>query len=482
MASLLQSSVGLLRSRLSRQIVGWVFLSLLMIEAVIFIPSFYRRRQEQLQALERVSQEVLFAVKGGMMADQSPLAVLESLQSQLRPDSVVRGVALYRADGSLIRAFGDPPQINLTDLAATETRRQVHRNPARYDVVWPSQSFDDQYILAVRHDASPVGRELLRYALSIAGLVVLISIFVTLATILVLERLLINPLLYLRDDLLAAGEAVSRDQPPSFHSLSMARKDELGEVTQAFGQMFDRVRHEIAERKQAEAALIEAQEKSERLLRNILPVSIADQLKQETGQAIASRFEEATILFADLVDFTGLAAQFPPTELVCLLNEIFSAFDTIADQMGLEKIKTIGDAYMVVGGLPTAQPDHARCVMAMALEMLRVIKTFHRQDSEPFCLRIGINTGPVVAGVIGIKKFSYDLWGDAVNVASRLESQGVVDRIQVSETTYQHLKDYYAFESRGTLHIKGRGPMTTYLYSGPISGPDPNPPPQAEGC
>ncbi|MFH7245726.1 MAG: adenylate/guanylate cyclase domain-containing protein [Spirulina sp.] len=468
MASLLQSSVGLLRSRLSRQIVGWVFLSLLIIEAVIFIPSFHRRRQEQLQALEQVSQEVLFAVKAGMMADQSPLEVLETLQGNLRPDSVVRGAALYRPDGTLVRAFGDPPQIDLTNLAPTEVRRQVHRNPARYDVVWPSQSFKDQYLLAVRHDASNVGRELLRYALSIAGLVVIIAAFVTLATILVLERLLINPLLYLCDDLLAAGEAVSRDQPPSFYSLSMTRRDELGDVTHAFGQMFDRVRHEIQERKQAEAALIAAQEKSERLLRNILPGSIADQLKQETGKAIASRFEEATILFADLVDFTGLAAQFPPTDLVCLLNEIFSAFDTIADQWNLEKIKTIGDAYMVVGGLPTAQPDHARRVMAMALEMLQVIKTFQRRDGQPFCLRIGINTGPVVAGVIGIKKFSYDLWGDAVNIASRMESQGVVDRIQVSEATYYHLKDHYAFESRGTLHIKGRGPMTTYLYNGPI--------------
>ena len=480
MASLLQSSVGLLRSRLSRQIVGWVFLSLLVIEAVIFIPSFHRRRQEQLQALEQVSQEVLFAVKAGMMADQSPQEVLAALQSNLRPDSVMRGAALYRPDGTLVQVFGEPPQMDLTNLAPTEVRRQVHRNPARYDVVWPSQSFEDQYILSVRHDASGVGRELLRYALSIAGLVVIISLFVTLATILVLERLLINPLLYLRDDLLAAGEAVSRDQPPSFSSLSMTRGDELGEVTQAFGQMFDRVRHEIGERKQAEAALMEAQEKSERLLRNILPISIADQLKQETGKAIASRFEEATILFADLVDFTGLAARFSPTELVCLLNEIFSAFDTIAERMELEKIKTIGDAYMVVGGLPTPQPDHARRIMIMALEMLRVIKTFQRKDGQPFCLRIGINTGPVVAGVIGIKKFSYDLWGDAVNIASRMESQGVVDRIQVSETTYQHLKDHYAFESRGTIHVKGRGPMTTYLYSGPIR-PHPCPSPQGEG-
>ncbi|MEO1067674.1 MAG: adenylate/guanylate cyclase domain-containing protein, partial [Cyanobacteria bacterium J06638_6] len=189
---------------------------------------------------------------------------------------------------------------------------------------------------------------------------------------------------------------------------------------------------------------------------------------QETGMAIASRFDEATILFADIVDFTGLAAEVPPTQLVQMLDDIFSAFDAIADRLGLEKIKTIGDAYMVVGGLPIPQLDHADQVMAMAIAMLRVVKTFYRQDGNPFCLRIGINTGPVVAGVIGTKKFSYDLWGDAVNIASRLESHGLINRIQVSKTTYQCLKHLYPFEERGCIDIKGRGPMKTYLYSGDL--------------
>lgn len=309
----------------------------------------------------------------------------------------------------------------------------------------------------------------MRYALSIAGLVVLISLFVTLTTVLVLERLLINPLICLRDDLLVAGDAVSQDNNPQFSSLSLHRDDELGDVAKAFRQMFERVSHEIRERRQAEQALLEANARSERLLHNVLPVSIAEQLKQETGMAIASRFDEATILFTDIVDFTGLAAELPPTQLVCLLDNIFSAFDAIADRLGLEKIKTIGDAYMVVGGLPMPQPDHAHQVMAMAIDMLRVVKTFQRQDGHPFCLRIGINTGPVVAGVIGTKKFSYDLWGDAVNIASRLESQGLIDRIQVSETTYRHLQHSYPFEGRGRIDIKGRGSMKTYLYSGEIA-------------
>jgi class 3 adenylate cyclase len=302
--------------------------------------------------------------------------------------------------------------------------------------------------------------------LAIAGLVIIISAFVTFVTILVLERILIVPILHMRDDLLAAGEAVGRDEKPNFYTASSHRKDELGEVAQAFQEMYERVWQEISDRKLAETALKEEQQKSEKLLLNILPMSIADQLKAESG-AIASRFEEATILFADIVDFTGLAAHASPSDLVQMLNDIFSAFDCIADRLGLEKIKTIGDAYMVVGGLPKARDDHAEAILAMAIEMQEVTKTFQRGDGTPFQLRIGINTGPVVAGVIGIKKFSYDLWGDAVNIASRMESHGVVDRIHISASTYEHLKDHYCFEDRGCIQVKGRGQMHTYLYQGP---------------
>nr|WP_290439444.1 adenylate/guanylate cyclase domain-containing protein [Leptolyngbya sp. 'hensonii'] len=222
---------------------------------------------------------------------------------------------------------------------------------------------------------------------------------------------------------------------------------------------------DITERKQAEAALRSEQEKSERLLLNVLPRSIADQLKQNQG-AIAHRFEEATILFADIVDFTKLAAHTPPTELVGLLNEIFSVFDHLAEQHGLEKIKTIGDAYMVVGGLPAPRPDHAAAIAEMALDMQQQINQFQVGESQPFSIRIGINTGPVVAGVIGLKKFIYDLWGDAVNVASRMESQGLTNSIQVTAATYDRLKDQYVLEERGPIQVKGKGEMTTYFLRG----------------
>ncbi|MGD1944587.1 MAG: adenylate/guanylate cyclase domain-containing protein [Leptolyngbyaceae cyanobacterium] len=222
---------------------------------------------------------------------------------------------------------------------------------------------------------------------------------------------------------------------------------------------------DITDRKEIEEALRVEQERSERLLLNILPASIADQLKRST-QSIAYRFDEATILFADIVNFTELSGALTPTALVDLLNEIFSAFDHLAERHRLEKIKTIGDAYMVVGGLPSALPYHTRAIAEMALDMQAAIAQFRRQDQSTFSLRIGIDTGPVVAGVIGLKKFSYDLWGDAVNVASRMESQGVADCIQVTESVYQLLKDEYNFEQRGIIEVKGKGPMTTYWLQG----------------
>jgi class 3 adenylate cyclase len=145
-----------------------------------------------------------------------------------------------------------------------------------------------------------------------------------------------------------------------------------------------------------------------------------------------------------------------------LLNAIFSTFDQLAEQHGVEKIKTLGDAYMVAGGLPVPREDHAEAIAQMALDMQREIASFQGDDGKPLCLRIGINTGPVVAGVIGIKKFIYDLWGDTVNVASRMESQGVPGCIQVTATTYECLKDKFLFEERGTTLIKGKGEMMTY--------------------
>jgi PAS domain S-box-containing protein len=225
---------------------------------------------------------------------------------------------------------------------------------------------------------------------------------------------------------------------------------------------------DITARKQAEEALRLEQEKSELLLLNILPKPIADRLKRNP-QSIADSFADVTVLFADLVNFTGLSEQISPTELVMRLNRIFSAFDVLAEKHGLEKIKTIGDAYMVVGGLPTLKPDHAEAIAQMALDMLSEIARFNAVNNEAFNIRIGINSGPVVAGVIGIKKFIYDLWGDTVNTASRMESHGVPGAIQVTEVTYQRLQHQYLFEKRGLIPVKGKGQMMTYFLIGRIN-------------
>lgn len=227
------------------------------------------------------------------------------------------------------------------------------------------------------------------------------------------------------------------------------------------------VARDITERKQAQSALQQEQEKSEQLLLNILPEAIADRLKENQG-AIAENFNEVTILFADIVGFTPLSARITPTELVNLLNEIFSKFDELTEKHGLEKIKTIGDAYMVVGGLPVPKENSAEAIAEMALDMQAAIAHLQTKYREQLQIRIGINTGSVVAGVIGMKKFIYDLWGDAVNVASRMESSGIPGKIQVTEVSYQSLKNRYEFEKRGEVAVKGRGEMTTYWLVGKI--------------
>ena len=221
---------------------------------------------------------------------------------------------------------------------------------------------------------------------------------------------------------------------------------------------------EIAEGQKRSAELSQEKERSEQLLLNILPSEIAEKLKK--SESPAEHFESVTILFADIVNFTNLSTRMTPLELVAGLNEIFSVFDQMTEKYALEKIKTIGDAYMVVGGLPSPRADHAEAIADMALEMQAYMKTVPNSLGENLQLRIGINTGEVIAGVIGIKKFIYDLWGDAVNIVSRMEDHGQPGQIQVTDSTYNYLKDRYILKERGTLNVRGRGEMKTYWLIG----------------
>jgi class 3 adenylate cyclase/sensor domain CHASE-containing protein len=232
-------------------------------------------------------------------------------------------------------------------------------------------------------------------------------------------------------------------------------QDEIGQLSEAINRM-------LAKHEDLHVLLEQEKGKSERLLHNVLPDAIASRLKENSG-VIAESYAEVTILFADIVDFTTMSTQVSPEHLVNMLNEVFSAFDELAEKHGLEKIKTIGDAYMVVGGLPEKRQDHAEAVARMALEMLAVLEKISRSRGQRLEVRIGINTGPVVAGVIGTKKFLYDLWGDTVNTASRMESSGTPGCIQVTESTSQRLRDSFYVESLGERDIKGKGRIPVFL-------------------
>lgn len=222
----------------------------------------------------------------------------------------------------------------------------------------------------------------------------------------------------------------------------------------------------------AEAVAADAYARSEELLLNILPASISARLKT-VGRSLAYGHPEVTVLFADLVGFTELSASLPPEEIVKLLNEIFSRFDDLSAQLGLEKIKTIGDCYMVAAGLPEPRADHVEAVAQMALEMQRTIADLNRDRSRPLAIRIGMHTGPVVAGVIGKRKFIYDLWGDTVNTASRMESSGVPGSIQITRAVRERLAGRFDTERRGAIQVKGKGEMETFFLRGVSRTPPP---------
>ena len=207
------------------------------------------------------------------------------------------------------------------------------------------------------------------------------------------------------------------------------------------------------------------QERSEALLLNILPKEIAAILKRES-RTIADQYDEASVLFADMVGFTPLTTELAPVQMVELLNEVFSFFDSLLDRYGVEKIRTIGDNYMVACGVPRPRPDHAQALVHMALDMRDYIATHTFLDGQQVNFRFGINSGPVIAGVIGRRKFVYDVWGDAVNVASRMESHGTGGSIQITHSTYELIKNEFVCEPRGTVDVKGKGKIAVWFAIG----------------
>jgi len=220
--------------------------------------------------------------------------------------------------------------------------------------------------------------------------------------------------------------------------------------------------HELLARVNTHLTIDRLHRENERLLLNILPAPIAERLKSG-DEHIADKFAEVTVLFADIVEFTKLAASMAAPSLVEWLNDLFTRFDLAANELGIEKIKTIGDAYMAVCGLPEVCEDHSERVLQLAQRLIRIAREFSTERGTSLHLRIGVNAGPVVAGIIGRRKFIYDLWGDTVNVASRMESHGVADAIQVTRPVFERLHDRYSFEARGSIEVKGKGQVEAWL-------------------
>ncbi|MHB1115619.1 adenylate/guanylate cyclase domain-containing protein [Sideroxydans sp.] len=228
----------------------------------------------------------------------------------------------------------------------------------------------------------------------------------------------------------------------------------------------EKIKHQLDEQ---HALLAEEQKKSERVLFNVLPSNIAERLKSNEG-LIADGYADVTVMFADLVNFTQLTEQMSPEQMVGLLNTVFSGFDELSEKYGLEKIKTIGDAYMVVGGLTRERPDYAADVVNMGLEMIEFVNKHPLAAKRNLGVHIGIATGPVVAGVIGTKRFIYDLWGDTVNIASRLTDDAKSGHILTDRLTFNRLRHEYLFEPPNVLNVKGKGEMTSYRLTGRVDG------------
>lgn len=244
-------------------------------------------------------------------------------------------------------------------------------------------------------------------------------------------------------------------------------------IISACVMVFITVWYALRDTQRAEAVMESEFQRSEALLANMLPGSIAERLKSADRDVIADKYDEASVLFADIVGFTERASSTAPADLVQFLNRLYSAFDQLVDKHGLEKIKVSGDSYMVVSGVPRPRPDHASALADFAIDMANVAAALRDPDGQPVSLRMGMACGPVVAGVVGSRRFFYDVWGDAVNVASRMESTDSVGRIQVPEAMYERLRHDFVLQERGRIEVKGKGVMRTWYLIGRRAGEEP---------
>jgi adenylate cyclase len=392
----------------------------------------------------------------------------EIVASSVDPDAENSQSATQNFTSPLINATKAEIQQQFPNFTEIQQRKHLsfrsqNRRQRVQILPFPNENGLDWLIVATIPETVFMGQ--IHQQARITFLLCLIALAIATATGLLTARWLSRPLQDLADaaGAIAAGNLkrqVNAPPTPELRRLAQSFNLMAFQLQESFNLLEHRVEMRTAELKAEK-------DKSEQLLLNILPQAIAERLKEDS-EAIAENFDEVTILFADIVGFTPLSARLQPLQLVNLLNDIFSAFDALVEKYDLEKIKTIGDAYMVASGLPIPRPDHADAIANMALEMQAAVNHFQAKHNETLKIRIGINTGVVIAGVIGKKKFIYDLWGDAVNIASRMESSGKPGSIQVTAATYECLKNHYVFVERGIITVKGKGEMRTYWLQGKL--------------
>ena len=382
--------------------------------------------------------------------EEATLRYLETVKSRFLGDpEMVNKVYQLLIDWRPIR--DEVIQLRLAgDLAAADA---ITRGKGARHVALLESEFKELRVFAARKadDSLANAGAIMRKSTMIIGIILMTALLLGIAIAVPITRSIRIPLTRLDH---AAARVSQGDLE---QQVAVTSQDELGRLSSTFNSMVVNIREQTEE-------IQRKNEENERLLLNILPSPIADLLKQGE-ETIADHFPEVTVLFADIVGFTVLSGKVPPNELVTMLDQLFTAFDHSAHRLGIEKIKTIGDCYMAVAGLTVELDDPPVVMVEMALEMHRAIDQFNTEHDTSLQIRIGINCGPVVAGVIGKSKFIYDLWGDTVNIASRMESHGVAGQIHVSEAVYERVKGRFRVEPRGDIEIKGKGPMPTYLVN-----------------
>lgn len=397
-------------------------------------PEQIRNHQSQLAVYEENALRQLEIVRSRFLGDPREVDVVHQTLIDWRP---------IRADVIRLRLAGDLAAADA--ITREEGARQIALIESKLEAL--RQFADGKANESLANTEAIMGESIM-----IVGLVLTAAVLLGVAIAVPITRSIRNPLSRL-DHAVARVSQGDMDQQVAVHS-----QDELGRLSVAFNSMVTSIRDKTKE-------IQSKNEENERLLLNILPGPIADRLKQGE-ETIADYFPEVTVLFADIVGFTAMSGKHSPGDLVSMLDHLFTAFDDSALRLRIEKIKTIGDSYMAVAGLTMKLDDAPVAMVEMALDMQRAIERINAQQGTSFQIRIGINCGPVVAGVIGRSKFIYDLWGETVNLASRMESHGVAGRIQISEAVYQRVKDRFGLEMRSRIDVRGKGPMTTYLIVG----------------